>query len=319
MRTSIVALCAGCLLAVVSGSKILFDANPDVIQANLTDAMTMRCSLNDTVDVTGSPGSVVGKRDVSQTKENLQLVTSIVITRNNGDPVANIINGNARAQTDLALMTVTGDTSGVMAEKGYLELKWQYPGTAQTGEYVCEVNAVDAQGHNAVFSTSVEIGESMPTIGELIGHVLTLDKEKVTLQQQIDDLARNLSVLQNMTPPPPPSTTPCVNCGNTGGGGLHIEQGRIECDDSDGWRDDDQHRDWPGAKMDLHYHKFDTPYTSKPFIQVGVSSIDHETDANTRYDVFVRSVDTKGFTLECRTWADSKLYHVYVDWIAIAG
>lgn len=313
-------LFAGCILSMVSGSKILFDANPDVIQANLTSAMTMRCSLNDTVDVSGttSTSNIVGKRDVSQTTENLQSVTSIVITRNNGDPVATVINGNARAQTDLALMTVKGDTSGALGERGYLELQWQYPGTAQTGEYVCEVNAVNSQGHNVVFSTSVEVGESMPTIGELMGHVLALDKEKTTLQQQIDELAKNLTILQNQTPPPPASTTPCTDCGNNGGG-LHIEQGRIECDDSDNWQDDDQHRDWAGAKMDLHYHKFDVPYTSKPFIQVGVSSIDHETDANTRYDVFVRNVDNNGFTLECRTWADSKLYHVYVDWIAIAG
>merc|ERR1719242_883713 len=164
---------------------------------------------------TGSPGSVVGKRDVSQTKENLQVGTSIVITRNNGDPGANIINGNARAQAALALMTVTGDTSGVMAEKGYLELKWQYPGTAQTGEYVCEVNAVDAQGHNVVFSTSVEIGESMPTIGELMGRVLVLEKEKQSMQQQLQDIANNISHFTPPTAAPAPSTSTCCPAGGS--------------------------------------------------------------------------------------------------------
>jgi len=137
------------------GSKILFSADPGVITSNLTQAMSMRCSLNETdpLALTTTPGNVIGKRDVLQTQDNVNSVTSIVITRNNGDPVAQIIMGQQpKANADLANMRVTGDLSGSGApgEQGYLELNWTDPTTAQTGEYMCEINTIDQMGHSII-------------------------------------------------------------------------------------------------------------------------------------------------------------------------
>lgn len=304
----------GGLLAFSSGSKILFEANPDVIQANLTQTLSMRCSLNDTADA--FVGGVVGKRDVTQTASNMQVVTSLVITRNNGEHVATIFGQQpAKALADLSNLKVDGDISGSVGERGYIELTWQYPGTDQVGEYVCEINAVDNQGHNVVFSTSAEIGERQPTIGELMGHILNLEKDKDHLQSQINDITNNLTYIQM-----PANTTSCPNCSTStpapaAPSSVHVESGTIECGDSSSWPQDPQ-LSW--AESRFVTKQFSTPYTTVPHIEAGIRSIDHDQGENVRYDIEVTHIDKNSFTLKCRTWEGSHLFHLWVNWMSIA-
>jgi len=298
-----------CLFSVAQGSKILFEAHPDVLIANLTKSVTMRCSLNDT-DLIPTAGGVIGKRDVTQTSENMKTITSLVITRSNGDHVATVIQGQPpRALADLGNIHVTGQigNTGNPGEEGYIELTWDYPTSQQAAEYMCEVNTISALGHNVVFSSSLEIGEQVPTIGELVGLVQNLEKDKTQMENQLAALLSNLTHLQATPTTTPPTVAPP----------LHVEQGRLECDDSDQW-----HQDSDYGKYTTVYHRFSTQYSSPPAIQTGVNSIDHEDGANTRYDVTVASVDRDGFTIKCKTWSgpegDSHLYHIYVDWISMA-
>jgi len=289
----------------------LIDANPDVIQSNLTKSMTLRCSLNDTDPVPVS-GGVIGKRDTQYTPENVQTLTSIVITRNNGDHVASLITGQQpHAQTDLTNIQVNGSLSltGEPGEEGYIEVTWNYPQTAQVGEYVCEINAITALGHPVTFKDTVEVIETTPSIGQLLGIIQSLDKDKNQMQNQLIDLQSNLSHIQNQPTAPPPS-------------GLHVEQGRIECGDSRNWQRDSNYGEYTTV-----YHKFNTPYTSTPAINFGVNSLDHEDGATIRYDVTILNKDRNGFTMKCKTWGiddddfnndHSHIYHIWMDWISIA-
>jgi hypothetical protein len=63
--------------------------------------------------------------------------------------------------------------------------------------------------------------------------------------------------------------------------------------------------------------KFDKPFTSKPQIILGVTSVDGEKDANLRYDVKADAVTRDGFTIQIRTWADTKIFMLGGSWLAV--
>jgi len=290
------------LISFTAGSKILIDANPDVIQSNLTKSMTLRCSLNDT-DPVPTGGNIVGKRDVQYSPENMQTLTSIVITRNNGDPVASLITGQQpKAQTDLNKIQVSGSLSvtGAPGEEGYIEVTWNTPTTAQAGEYVCEINAINGQGHPVTFKETVEVIETAPTIGQLIGYIQNLTQTKDHIQEQINALTHNIS---SWRPPTPASSTL-----------PHIETGRLECENSENWGTDNVD-DW--AESMTVYKTFHTPYSTPPHVHISANSLDHSQDDNIRYDITVTNVNNNGFSVKCKTWAGSKIYHIYIDYIAI--
>jgi len=292
----------GGLLAFGSGSKILFEANPDIIQSNLTQTLSMRCSLNDTADA--FVGGVVGRRDVTQTASNMQVVTSLVITRNNGEHVATIYGaGGAKALADLNTLTVDGDISGGIGERGYIELTWQPPSSAQVGEYVCEINAVDNQGHNVVFSTSAEIGERQPTIGELIEMIRKLETDASMLESKLQLVETKKNKVKNLL------STQCA-------ARRHTEKGSIDFGARSTWQRIQNMGNYP-AHANSIYQSFAKPYTTAPKVELGVTALDHDNRNNIRYDVTVTSVNTTGFTAKCVTWADSDIYKLTVSWISL--
>jgi len=300
------------LISLTSGSKILIDANPDVIQSNLTKSMTLRCSLNDTDPVPVS-GGVIGKRDTQYTPENVQTLTSIVITRNNGDHVASLITGQQpHAQTDLTNIQVNGSLSltGEPGEEGYIEVTWNYPQTAQVGEYVCEINAITALGHPVTFKDTVEVIETTPSIGQLIGHVQSLTGVHAATDAKIDQLMTNLTSLENLL------HSNAINS-------KHSETGTISCGDSNRWKIHEKYRGgWP-AHYTLRRKDFNVPYTTTPEVKIGVTALDHDNQQYTRYDVTVEQVDTRGFQIKCETWGgpsgtgNSHVYSISVTWMSI--
>merc|ERR1719367_493931 len=279
-------------LALVAGSEIEFSNSPDVIQENLTKEMKMRCSLNDTAS--SFNGGLIGKRAVTQTAGNVKHVTSIVIMRNNGDHVATVSNfAAAQALLDTGNLDVEGDVSGNSSERGFISLTWTYPTTQQTGEYVCEINAIDDQGHNVVFTTSLEVGVTQPSTAELVSHISDLGKDKDDLLNKTDALFKQLKDIENMF----------QNCGQAPPK-RHVEVGDIHSKDS-----------W--ARSKVVYHKFQTPYSKPPVVKLGLDGLDHSNDANTRFDIQLVHVDENGFSMKCKTWADSYIYDMMVNWISL--
>jgi len=285
------------LIVLATGSVIEFNNEPLAIQAGLSRTMKMRCSLNDTM-VANVTGGMVG-RDVTQTNANVQHVTSLVVMRNNGEHVASVTQYDpAKALVDLTTLQVTGDVSGQSGERGYIELTWMYPNQAQTGEYLCEINAIDDEGHNVIFSTTLEVGVETPTTDDLVSHVQELDKSREAAKKKIDQITQDIAQMQS----------DLSNCSKP----RHTETGHLHCGSSDNWNKQD---DWK------HYvkvgQKFDRPYDKPPIVKLGITSLDHDNNQNTRFIIDLDTVDKTGFTVRCNTWAGSYIFDITVSWISL--
>ena len=62
---------------------------------------------------------------------------------------------------------------------------------------------------------------------------------------------------------------------------------------------------------------FERSFVAAPVVQIGVTGFDIHNGDNARLQVGLLSVDHKGFTVELRTWWNSRLWSVNLNWIAI--
>jgi H-type lectin domain len=62
---------------------------------------------------------------------------------------------------------------------------------------------------------------------------------------------------------------------------------------------------------------FPEPFLSPPAVMLGVSMWDIDHKANSRLDILAEAVTPQGFDIVCRTWADSRIARIRVDWTAI--
>jgi len=60
------------------------------------------------------------------------------------------------------------------------------------------------------------------------------------------------------------------------------------------------------------------PFENKPDVVVGISAIDAVTGGNLRYSLKAKSVSRDGFTVEVKTWGDSKILSINGFWVAHA-
>ena len=60
------------------------------------------------------------------------------------------------------------------------------------------------------------------------------------------------------------------------------------------------------------------PFENKPDVVVGISSIDVDKSTAVKYAVKPISVSRDGFTVEVKTWGDTKIYSVTGFWVAHA-
>jgi len=64
---------------------------------------------------------------------------------------------------------------------------------------------------------------------------------------------------------------------------------------------------------------FSEPFTETPAVHVSLSMWDVSSAANSRMDVKAEDVDERGFAIVFRTWADTKVARVRVNWMAIGA
>jgi len=64
---------------------------------------------------------------------------------------------------------------------------------------------------------------------------------------------------------------------------------------------------------------FPTPFDSKPEIVIAVSSVDAAKETNLRYSAKAIGISRDGFTLQVKTWDDSKIFGIGGSWIAYAN
>jgi H-type lectin domain len=72
-----------------------------------------------------------------------------------------------------------------------------------------------------------------------------------------------------------------------------------------------------GAREVRHSQLFGTPFPAAPVVMVAISmwDIDHKTNA--RADVSAEAVTATGFEIVFRTWGDTHVGRIRVDWTAI--
>ena len=75
---------------------------------------------------------------------------------------------------------------------GYLQLTFTDPTPAQTGDYTCEVNAVNKAGHVITSSSDLEVTSATPTMADLVTYVREMNREKQQMIQTISELQHKL-------------------------------------------------------------------------------------------------------------------------------
>jgi len=161
----LISLC--CLQTYTLGSKVVLSATPQDVKESLTSSLVIHCALNDTA----ASSAIIGRRDVTQTTENVVEVTSFIVMKNGKDVASMSHTKPAHVMDGSSNIRVTGSVAGTPGERGFLQLEIDHPGKNQTGEYVCEANAVTDSGHTVTFSTTTEVTSSSPTTADLIAYV----------------------------------------------------------------------------------------------------------------------------------------------------
>lgn len=62
---------------------------------------------------------------------------------------------------------------------------------------------------------------------------------------------------------------------------------------------------------------FAEPFRDPPVVQVGMSMWDMSNEANARADLLAEDVTREGFHIVFRTWGDTRIARVRVNWMAI--
>ena len=61
---------------------------------------------------------------------------------------------------------------------------------------------------------------------------------------------------------------------------------------------------------------FNQPFSTVPWINVAIMSLDESSHANIRVDSGAANIQTNGFDLFAREWQDTTMYGVTLAWIA---
>lgn len=61
---------------------------------------------------------------------------------------------------------------------------------------------------------------------------------------------------------------------------------------------------------------FSETYAAPPVVSVGISMWDLDQKTNQRADISAENIDTAGFDLVFRTWADTRVARIRADWTA---
>jgi hypothetical protein len=63
--------------------------------------------------------------------------------------------------------------------------------------------------------------------------------------------------------------------------------------------------------------EFDEGFAVPPVVHAGIAGFDIDNGANARLDVRVATISPLGFSLELRTWLNTRIWSVSVSWLAI--
>jgi len=197
-----------CVTSVVQCSDITFTTSSSSIKPLVTDSLLLRCGVFDGAP-TGTSG-IIGKRDVMSdviatnhalssttsfghtssdiSKRDVKTsdiahVTSITITKNNVDVAAVTAFVAAKVFNNTGGVHVTGNVTASGAERGFLQVTWDYPESSLSGSYQCIINGHDADGHHHTLTETMDVDDNEVTLSDVVSyiHQLKLDNEQQKL------------------------------------------------------------------------------------------------------------------------------------------
>jgi len=264
-------------------------SSPAQIKDGLTGSLSLRCSLNDTAPSAG----LIGKRDVTMTTDNVDEVTSILIMRN-GQDVAAVSHKHPAAILDGIAVAVNGEVKGEPGERGHLTVSLVNPGHNESGEYVCEINAVTWTGHSVKFTQTLEVTLVTPTVTDLVHYVRNqqnmIQNQQSTIQNQQNTIQSLQTSVQEL---------------------QHIETGTIQCGNS---------KDWSaigdGWFQSPQSATFTSTYSRAPVVTLSVIEVDNGSTEAFWYYVELTSVSAGGFNFRCKSknYPSYHVWHFSVTW-----
>jgi len=265
-------------------------SSPAQIKDGLTGSLSLRCSLNDTAPSAG----LIGKRDVTMTTDNVDEVTSILIMRN-GQDVAAVSHKHPAAILDGIAVAVNGEVKGEPGERGHLTVSLVNPGHNESGEYVCEINAITWTGHSVKFTQTLEVTLVTPTVEDLVHYVRN---QQNMIQNQQSTINNQQSTIQSLTSSVTSLQTSVQEL-------QHIETGTIQCGDSKHWSSIGG-----GWFQSPQSATFTSTYSRAPVVTLSVIEVDKGTHDAFWYYVELQNVSAGGFNFRCK----SKNYPTYHVW-----
>jgi hypothetical protein len=99
---------------------------------------------------------------------------------------------------------------------------------------------------------------------------------------------------------------------------LSFVAGAARFDDSQpGWALLDGAPNADGIRTFAGRVTFERAFDAPPVVQIGITGFDIDNGDNARLNVGITGVDGTGFDVELRTWWNSRLWSVDLNWIAI--
>jgi hypothetical protein len=99
---------------------------------------------------------------------------------------------------------------------------------------------------------------------------------------------------------------------------LTFAAGAARFDESlPGWTLLDEGLESGGARAFTGHIAFERTFAGPPVVQVGITGFDIDRGDNARLNVGILDIDERGFTLQLRTWWNTKLWSVDLNWLAI--
>jgi H-type lectin domain len=99
---------------------------------------------------------------------------------------------------------------------------------------------------------------------------------------------------------------------------LSFVAGAVRFDESEpGWTLLDTSEEPERSRICRRRVNFERGFLSPPVVQIGITGFDIDHRDNARLDVEIVGVDGDGFSVELRTWWNTRLWSVKLNWIAV--
>ncbi|KAK3781611.1 hypothetical protein RRG08_029275 [Elysia crispata] len=148
---------------------------PATIDVNLTETLEMDCRLlGQRYSVSHIVSMVMLRQDV--------LVASVT----SFDP--------AKAVSDRGSLMAFGT---VDLSTNHLKLVWDHPTQAVSGNYTCEINAIDSFARPLTLMSTFTVSSRVPSVEVMIHHIRDLEKRADLMEERMALQSQRLSALEN--------------------------------------------------------------------------------------------------------------------------